>query len=245
MTQETAQLVTTICFITGTFLLAIEAVGRDRAVRVEQTIQNIAQHAERLFSGVIVMFAAPWRSVEDVVPELRANKSRARRLSPLYHRIPRWFGPAFLFLAFVSAGVFALASRRYGEGLVTVVCISSWFGMTVAGVVMIWSLETFQQILKNADSLAKKLKLLILSALIATAGIAFGITALITLLSCWPAAVIFLIYVLIYLLATALRRLIDFRVRFGLGNIFILLGLILAISGIVLQHLISIGRFQR
>jgi hypothetical protein len=78
MTQDTAQLLTTICLIIGTFLLAIEAAGRERALRLEKTIQKFAHHAEKLFAGVIIMLTAPWKSIEDVLPpEKRTAKSAA------------------------------------------------------------------------------------------------------------------------------------------------------------------------
>ena len=247
MTLETIQTVTSICLITGTFLLAIEAVGRERAFRIESAIKKIALGAERIFSNVLVSLTAPWKKVEEPQmleqPDTNSNDMQCR--SWPFGRLPRWGGPAFLTLAFLSLLIFRLAVSRFGEELVTIVCVSSWFGMMLTSTIVTYSIQAFQRTLKDHTSVINKIKLLVLSSTIAVSGLLFLATTLITFLSCFPAALIFLIYVFIYLLATCLRRIIDFRVRYNLGNILVLFGLVLSVAGIIFQHLISTGIFQR
>ncbi|MFZ2405381.1 MAG: hypothetical protein WAW41_09620 [Methylobacter sp.] len=245
MTINEAQMITTISLIIGTFLLAIEVVGKERVLKIESAIHNVSIGAEKVFASVIVALVAPWKEIDafQALEQPDNNKHDRRNPVELFNR-SRWVGPAFLTLAFISLIIFRFTVDRYGEELVTIVCISSWLGMILTSVILSSLIGAFQCALKEQHSLANKLKILILSATIAVTGILLGVTTIVTFLSCWPAVIIFLSYVGIYFIATSLRHIIDFRVRHNLGNIFILFGFVLSASGIILQHFISTGAFQ-
>jgi hypothetical protein len=247
MTQSTAQTLTSICLVVGTFMLAIEAVGRERAQKIETLIQKTALGAEQVFAGVIVWLAAPWKKLEEIPLSALPDSEKAAEKRPflLHEKQPRWIGPAFLTISVLSLIIFNLATNRFGEQLVTIVCISSWLGMILSSVILVFSINTFQTSTKLPSTFLNKCKLLVLSATIVVTGLLFGVTALITFLSSWPAALIFVVYVGIYVLATILRRIIDFRIRYNLGNILMIFGLALSIGGIIVQHLISVGVFTK
>jgi hypothetical protein len=243
MTAGTTQTITSICLIIGTFFLAIEAVGRDRALKIESAMKRFATSTERVFASVLVFLATPWKKIEanEKPDQPDAEETDVKKHDLL--NMPRWVGSAFLTMAFLSLLIFHFAVTQFGEKPVTIVVISSWFGMIVTSLVVSFCIKTFQETLKGQSSLINKIKLLVLSATIAATGLLFGVATIITFLSCFPAAFIFIIYVGIYLVATILRRIIDFRLKYNLGNVFILFGLLLSIIGIFLQHLISVGVF--
>lgn len=243
MSQSTAQALATTCLIAGTFLLAIEAIGRDRVKRLESSIHSFTAAAERLLGEAIALMALPWRDIEEL-SESKWGTSEATSESPtvLFFE-QRWIGPAFLTQTAVSWFVFDVSSQHFGERVVAVVSISSWIGMAVAALILRLCLEGFRRQLKRDPTVGTKLSLLAHTVAIGIVGLIFGATTLVTFLSCWPGGAIFVLYIGFYLVVTSLRRLIDFRIRHQLGNIFVLGGLALSALGIVLQHLVSTGVF--
>lgn len=246
MSLDTAQILTTILLITGTSLISIEALGRERALQIESALRKGAHRTERLFASVITMVAAPWKKQEEINNSMRKDndKNNPTKSNFLIERLPGWAYPAFLTISFFSLFLFNYAKNKYGEFLVTIICFSSWFGACITAIIIIYLIAIFKKALEHEITFFTKVKLLALSASIGISLLLFIITILITFLSCWPAVIIFTCYIVIYLISTTIRRIMDFRERFNLGNIFIFFGLLLSISGIILQHLISANIFK-
>ncbi len=236
------QALTTACLIVGTSLLGIEALGRKRALRIESAIRKGALGAERAFGAIVALMIAPWKKHEEITALAQADHvTRGSRGSRFLHEgLPRWVYPAFLTLSFLSLFLFRYVANRFGEALVTVLCLSSWLGMILTSVSTVLLISAFQKTLRGTITRSAKAKLILLSATIEISGIQFAVTALVTFLSCLPAGIIFLGYVAIYLASTGVRRIIDLRQRYKLGNILVLLGFVLSTTGIILQHLISV-----
>jgi hypothetical protein len=79
--------VATALLIIGAFLISIELVGRDRAIRWEGALRDIASKGEQVFGRLISFVATPWKKDLDL---------------PSVTRVERWLLAPFLLISFVS-----------------------------------------------------------------------------------------------------------------------------------------------
>jgi hypothetical protein len=216
-----------VILLVGTLLICAEALGEERAKRLENAMKKLAISGRTIFGQVIQMTIFSWR---------RTSRSKYEaHLENFIAPFGYYWPPIFLLISIASFLFVRWMVSSYGVSFVLGLAIGSYLSLILSTFLLAIAVEGLREVLK-AKTWSHILLIVPYALLIFVLG-ALAISSFFgTLAFSFPAAIIFGIYILLYFLSISLCWMITWKERLKLGSIFLILGAILTLTGIILGY---------
>lgn len=214
-----------IILIIGTFLLASEAIGRDRITKWEIYLRKFSASTQNILGNVLI---------EMLPQKKRKGQPKLRDDFPIGWIVDRVFH-LFLLISVISWLFVFFVYSLFGEV------------KTFIGILACWTLCATDPIYQKVNTYLlslwarpRQIDTVIKLALISILWFLFNVSRTIgfvgTLLTSFPASLIYLIYFVFFLICRIISNVIKWKESHNMGNVFLIFGLFITLLGIVLQH---------
>lgn len=218
-------MISTLVLVIGTFFLASEAIGQGRITILEGYLKKVTTLGKNAFGEVIV----------EILPLKKQEEKSKNTVNPI-DWILDWIFNGFLLISILSWFVFFYLINKYGEIQTLYAIISCWISFIVFELLSNRTKTYFLSLWSKQKRFWVVIKLIPISIFYLAFIVIKAVTFLGTLLTSFPASLIFLVYIVIFLMCWLINNFIRWKEKHNLGNIFVILGLAITILGIFLQH---------